>query len=167
MMVLSSKHLNTNSNIKYIVYSKMHILFPTMALALLWAFPPIIHKHILNTMSFQILMIVSGIVYFLCIVLFAAFHYQSVSRDFRNIKWQHLVWVSLISIICSFLTNILYYKTLSQHKSSLVTALVAISPIFTAIMAYTILNEKLDLFSVIGILLVTSGVVLMSVSCST
>ena len=65
-------------------------------------------------------------------------------------------------VIVLFFGNIIYYYVLNDNNSSIVTALEGSAPLFTLIVAYYFLNEKVSFIGLIGILLIILGVVCIS-----
>jgi drug/metabolite transporter (DMT)-like permease len=61
-----------------------------------------------------------------------------------------------------FLANMMYYYILKNHESSIISALVYSSPVFTLIIAYIFLKERLDIYGISGIFLMILGVILVS-----
>jgi drug/metabolite transporter (DMT)-like permease len=56
----------------------------------------------------------------------------------------------------------MYYYILKNHESSIISALVYSSPVFTLIIAYIFLKERLDIYGISGIFLMILGVILVS-----
>jgi drug/metabolite transporter (DMT)-like permease len=56
----------------------------------------------------------------------------------------------------------MYYYILKNHESSIISALVYSSHVFTLIIAYIFLKERLDIYGISGIFLMILGVILVS-----
>ena len=62
----------------------------------------------------------------------------------------------------SFIPNILYFYLLKEHDSYVVSALVNSAPVFTVLISYFLLKEKLTKYGIIGIILIVGGIVCLS-----
>lgn len=69
-----------------------------------------------------------------------------------------------VTIICGFGANILYLWVLQHNDSYVVTAVAFTSPIFTLILAYFILNERVTPISVVGVFMIVIGVYCISMN---
>ncbi len=56
----------------------------------------------------------------------------------------------------------MYYYILKNHESSIISALIYSSPVFTLIIAYIFLKERLDIYGISGIFFMILGVILVS-----
>ena len=77
----------------------------------------------------------------------------------KKINSQDILILISVSLGAGFLANLLFYYVLKSHESSLVSALVFSSPIFTLIVAYFFMKEELNGFGILGIVLIVLGVV--------
>lgn len=56
----------------------------------------------------------------------------------------------------------MYYYILKDHETSIISALIYSSPVFTLVIAYLFLKERLDIYGFSGILAIIVGVILVS-----
>jgi drug/metabolite transporter (DMT)-like permease len=56
----------------------------------------------------------------------------------------------------------MYYYTLKDNETSIISALIYSSPIFTLIFSYLYFKERLDIYGISGILAIIIGVILVS-----
>jgi drug/metabolite transporter (DMT)-like permease len=85
-------------------------------------------------------------------------------QDINSIKAKELAILILLPIVALFFANYLYYNLLKSHESSLVVALVCSSPIFTLLLAYLFMNERLTKYGIAGVIMVSGGVGLISLN---
>jgi uncharacterized membrane protein len=130
-----------------------------LLVSLLWGLSPIITKHVLTEVSVETSMVINGIIYSTCIFLYAYQHRSVVSKDIHNITRKTFLLMVFSAIICGFLANTLFNHLMQGHKSHIVTALTYSSPIFTLFLANLLLDEKSDMYSKLGVFLITSGIV--------
>jgi len=143
---------------------KVAYIFLTLFIALLSGILPVIHKHLLKKINPMSLLIFSGATYATVLFLFSFSQMDNVKKDFMKLTPTDALWIGVSSIVCVFLSNILYYNILEKHKSYLVSTLIDIAPLFTLIFAFFFLNERITKLGVLGIFFVISGVFLISLS---
>jgi drug/metabolite transporter (DMT)-like permease len=85
-------------------------------------------------------------------------------QDINIITAKELAILILLPIVALFFANYLYYNLLKHHESSLVVALVCSSPIFTLLLAYLFMNERLTKYGIVGVIMVSGGVGLISLN---
>jgi len=134
-------------------------IYVALFVAFLWGIHPILNKILLGKFSVPTVLVLSNAVYFLAVLVFIYVNYSEISKDIKKITAQDILLLITVSIGAGFLANLLYYYVLKSHESSLVSALVFSSPIFTLIVAYFFMKEELNSFGILGILLITLGVV--------
>lgn len=142
------------------------MLLQCLLVALIFGVVPVIHKYLLSSIQVESLLVVSGIVYFAAIVLYALFANQNeaLATDFRimleNPRVAALVVVSAFLIL--IVANYLYLCVLQNNKTHLVTAVVASYPLVTAVVSYMFLNEVITAPHALGILAIVGGVFLVN-----
>ena len=71
-----------------------------------------------------------------------------------------LFFYVLAGILTSFLARVLLFSSIEKVKASRASVLKITAPVFTVILGVTVLNEKLNVFELIGILIVLGGVLI-------
>lgn len=135
-------------------------------IAFIFGVSPIIHKYIFNTvpsMTPQLLFIFGGITYFLFTIVYALYEKQPLIDNIKNIPLS-TIGLFLLGASMSFYANYLYFNIISKNASYLVSSLIFISPLFTLVLSYLLLNEQITLMSVLGVLLIVSGVIIVAIS---
>ena len=141
-------------------------LFLALIVAFLWGVKPIIHKHLLKKNHVITIMFISSIFYFFLLTLYAYLHRNHIYSDLNHITLFDLVLLGLTISIISLIAHILYYHVLQKHESSIVSALVSCSPIFTLLIAYLLLEERINFPGILGIISITFGIILISLNSS-
>ena len=131
-------------------------------ISFLWGIQPIVHKHLLNKYNFITIMLISTIVNFSLILAVSITRNKEILVDMNKLTFRDLFILVLVSSFTIFLANMMYYYILKNHESSIISALVYSSPVFTLIIAYIFLKERLDIYGVSGIFLMIFGVILVS-----
>jgi drug/metabolite transporter (DMT)-like permease len=119
----------------------------------------VLNKILLGKFSVPTVLVLSHFVYFLAVLVFIYINYIEISKDIKKINSQDILILIVVSLGAGFFANLLYYYVLKSHESSLVSALVFSSPIFTLIVAYFFMKEELNTFGILGILLIVLGVI--------
>ena len=109
-------------------------------IALCWGILPVAHKSILNHLSPITIMLFSATIYTFLIIIYASMNIKIIYKDIYNITKKDIIIIILTSAIATFMANVLYYTILKNHESSLISALIYSSPIFTLILAYIFLK---------------------------
>ena len=133
-----------------------------LAISFLWGVQPVIHKHLLKKFTPITLMLVSSIVYFALLIVTSVIKNKEVATDFEKMTAKDLGILVALSVFTAFLANIMYYYILKDHESSIISALIYSSPVFTLVIAYLFLKERLDIYGFSGVLAIIIGVVLIS-----
>jgi len=55
----------------------------------------------------------------------------------------------------------IYFYILKDHESSIISALIYTCPVFTVILSYLFLKERLTIYKLVGIVFVVFGVTLL------
>jgi len=137
-------------------------IFIAIFISFLWGIQPIVHKHLLNKYNFITIMLISTIVNFSLILAVSITRNKEILADMNKLTFRDLFILVLVSSFTIFLANMMYYYILKNHESSIISALVYSSPVFTLIIAYIFLKERLDIYGVSGIFLMILGVILVS-----
>lgn len=129
----------------------------------LWGLASILQKIIYKTnISYATMTVLTGFFYFIPLVLFYLKKRKSINQDLSKLSLSSYLLIACTVITTSFIANLIYYHLIKQYSASLVTTLVSTAPLFTVILAYLILKEKLNLKSLIGIVVTITGIILIS-----
>jgi drug/metabolite transporter (DMT)-like permease len=137
-------------------------IFIAIFISFLWGIQPIVHKHLLNKYNFITIMLISTIVNFSLILAVSITRNKEILADMNKLTFRDLFILVLVSSFTIFLANMMYYYILKNHESSIISALVYSSPVFTLIIAYIFLKERLDIYGISGIFFMILGVILVS-----
>jgi transporter family protein len=131
-------------------------------ISFLWGIHPIVHKHLLNKYNAVTIMLVSTIVNFSLVIVLSITKKKDILLDTNKITAKDLFIMIGISGFTIFLTNVMYYYILKDNETSIISALIYSSPIFTLIFSYLYFKERLDIYGISGILAIIIGVILVS-----
>lgn len=119
---------------------------------------PVIHKTLLSKYNPVTILIISSVFYASCSLIYASWNAEHIIKDIRKITNFDILTIALTSIIAGFFSHILYFDVLQKHDSHIVVALMDICPLFTLILAYLFLNEKVNLYGALGVFFIVTGI---------
>ena len=126
---------------------------------------PLLHKHILEHISPESHIFFSTMFYFfLMIVGYILFFQDSVKRDLSILLKKPYLFglIFIYAAALLFVGEYLYYKVLHDHKTYLITAILATYPIITLAISYWFFEEKIELTHIVGSLLIVGGLILVT-----
>lgn len=100
--------------------------------------------------------------YCVAVFTYGAMHQRKIAQSVRGMnlyEWSALVFTG---IIAGFMTNLVFYKLLSITNTAMLTTLVKLSPIVTAILTYYFLGEPVSFQMIGGIFIVVIGLMVMT-----
>ena len=136
-------------------------------IALCWGILPVAHKSILTHLSPITIMLFTAAIYTFLLIIYAAMNTKLIYKDIRNITNKDIIIIVFSAVIATFMGNVLYFTILKNHESSIISALIYSSPIFTLIIAYIFLKERINTIGVFGILFIVLGVICISMNNGT
>lgn len=139
-------------------------IFVALGVAFLWGIAPVIHKSMLGKHSHVTIMLITATVNILCVISYAFFNNKELLPDMKTIPMKDVAIVAGTTITTVFLANVLYYNVLKKHDSYIISALIYSSPIFTLLLAYLFLKEKITYYGLLGVLCIVIGVLFISIN---
>ena len=133
-------------------------IFVALFISFLGGTTPLIHKLVLQKLNKITIMVIGGFIYFALLLTLLFVNYDIISKDIPKITYKDVGLIAFVSGIAGFAGNLLYLYVLKKHSSSIISALVYSSPIFTLLLAYALNTEKIGPMGVIGIVLVVLGI---------
>jgi len=133
-----------------------------MFIALLWGVSPIAHKTMIGKIDTKMVFILNSMFYTLCIIGYTIYYWKHLKTEVPKLTSKDIYTVGGISIIMSFIPNILYFYLLKHHDSYLVSALVNSAPIFTVLVSYFLLKNPISNYGIFGVILIIGGIICLS-----
>ena len=137
------------------------VVIPALTIAVLTALQVVIQKHAVQSLSHQMILVVSSVIYFVMTLLYIGWHSKHLSAEWRGLAVP-VVLAILAATVFGFLANVLYFSVIRHGEISLVTALTSTVPVFVAGLAVLILKESLGLKQIAGIGAIVGGTILLS-----
>ena len=147
---------------KIFVTIKMELIILSLVVALFWAINPIITKYILTHVSYPFVLVLTNIVFFICIIIFGYFNLDSIKKDWTKISNKQIGLMLTNTILFGFTAGILYMYLLKHYDANIVIGLTYMSPIFIIFLSQYFLNEKITHISKLGIGFIVLGGILIS-----
>lgn len=145
--------------------SSMHntVIFIAVIISFLWGVGPVLQKHILNSIHPKTMLLFNGLAYMICLIVYSIYYKGEIYQDVvKNMNMRLFFIIMLSGIIVGFIANLLYFYVLHKKDSYIINALVCSSPLFTLIIAYLFLKEKVKISGFIGVMCIIVGVVLIA-----
>jgi hypothetical protein len=142
----------------------MEYIFVALFVSLLWGIQPVLHKLLLSKYKPITILIISSFLYFYLIAMVAFARNADVKNDLKNMTRRDLLIILSIGLFSGFIGNILYLYVLKDHNTSIISALIYSSPVFTLIISYLFLKERLNMYGLLGVITIIIGVMLVSLN---
>ena len=140
----------------------MNLLLYSFIISLFWGISPILYKIVLNKIDIKTTFIINNIFFTLGVISYTIYYWNEFSTDIKSISIKDTLSIGAISLLLSFIPNIIYYNLLKDHDSSVVSALINSSPIFTVAISYLFLGNKISNYNILGIILIVCGIAFIS-----
>ena len=141
---------------------KPYTVIFALTVALLWGIVSIVHKYALHKIPVITLLAVNTIVYTLALTPLLVFNREKIMASLPALDAKLTIILVLTSIFCILIPNLIFLQILKQNNSYVVTALTYTAPIFTTILGYLLLKEKLTLATGSGVFFIVLGIMLLS-----
>jgi uncharacterized membrane protein len=140
----------------------MNLIFYSLLIALFWGISPIAHKKLLNNMDTKFVLIASGLFYSLFLILYSIYYWSYFKQEYKQVEYKYLLYLAGIAFMLSFIPNIIYFFLLKEHDTSVVSALINSAPVFTVLVSFLLLGDKIHKHELIGIFFIIIGVIAIS-----
>lgn len=141
---------------------KASTLFLSFTVALLWCIPPIAEKFVIGFVSAEVMFLILTIAYCVFALIKCFYSRKKIYEGLPQLNTKLIAILALSSLFGAVIPNLIFLKLIKNNKASIVTALTYTTPIFTFLLAYLFINEKINIETVIGICLVTIGIILIA-----
>ena len=142
-----------------------HYGLVALTIAIIWGVSPVVFKYLIheNTshpIPVYMIVLIQALVYVLCAVAYVVYSKQSVLwADLRS-HASKLPLLVILSFFSVYVANNLYLYALGKGAPvSTMQLIVSLSPVFTLLFAYLILQETLTVQTGVGFFLVLTGLV--------
>jgi len=133
-----------------------------LCVSFLWGTVPVVHKYLLTKYQPITIMILSNTVYLSLLLLTLIFEHKAFTGDLKKMPTNDLLIIVSAATFGLYIAYKIYYYILKDHKSSIISALIYSSPVFTLIVAYIFLKERLSIYGYLGIFSILMGVIFIS-----
>jgi drug/metabolite transporter (DMT)-like permease len=138
-----------------------YILF-ALFISFLWGAQPVVHKHLLKKYNAPSMMMFTAIINATLVLILSIYNRDVIYSDLKKITYVDASMIFGVVSLSVFLANIIYYYILKKNESSMISALIYSSPVFTLIIAFLFLKERLDIYGISGIFTIVLGVILLT-----
>lgn len=136
------------------------MILAALLIAVLWAIPSSSLKYLISQTSLETVVVVDAVAYITIATLFLLWNRKKVTT---NIKlWTPKLYaLSFAVMTAAFLGNVLFLYLIRKHESYVVLALTATYPVFALLFGYFLWQEKVSVYSVVGVFLIITGVCML------
>ena len=132
-------------------------------IVILWSLSPISQKYLLRTLSPIDVMVLTGIVYSMCIIGLLVHQRIQPLAMFKKLSMLEVANILFIGILGYFVSSLLYNKLMHKKESHWVVAVTYSAPILIAtIIAMILLHERPTHRTFIGIILMICGILALT-----
>lgn len=137
-----------------------NVIILSSTIGFCWGIVPIMYKLILSSISGKSFFSLYYIIAVSFVLIYTIYNWNNISLSIDKLNGK-LTILLISAVLISVIATYLYYCTLESYNVYIVTILTAIAPLFTILIAYFYLGEKISILSWIGIILVIIGVILI------
>jgi len=134
-----------------------HLIIHSIVIAVSWAVAAVLQKDILTFTNPNTLLAINYTIGLLSLLLITLFKNDFIDFVPPNVPYYRYIQIIAFVWLNSVLPNVLLYSLIQSNDVNRVTALASTYPLFTLILAWIILKERINIYSVVGILLIVSG----------
>jgi len=139
----------------------MNTIILAFFVAIFWGISPVINKIILIDVSYHTIIFISGLTFFISSLFYCYIYKKQISIDLEIHK-NKIIYIVIVAFFSLFLANLFYYNAIKYTNNvAIITSITALYPLITLILSYLILNEKMSLFNLLGIILIVIGVLFL------
>lgn len=136
----------------------------SFVIIIIWGTLPVFLKKLITKYPTHIVMLLSAIMFGLIGVSISIFFFKDVKYHISTFTKYDWITLSYIVVAGSLFSNILYMYALKNHNSTFVVTVTSIFPLVTLIFGAIALQEKLNRIGILGVFLVTAGIMCLAIS---
>lgn len=139
--------------------------FEYVIILLLFGIRPVLYKYIIPYIQVESVILISGLFYALLASVYILFMNppSKVMNDLRVMNNNKLLYfVLLCTALMGLIATYFYLYLLKDTPAFLVTALIAVYPLVTAMTGYLFLNEVVTFKQLIGVVIIITGVAILN-----
>lgn len=132
----------------------------SLFIAFLSSVSTIINKSLTNTMCNETVILITGLINTLLLIIFALSRKEKIVKDLIADKFtpKVITLFLVMTVGCSLLSTIIYNYLIDLHPPHKISIFISVSPVFTLLLSYYVLNIEVTKKSVLGVFIVLLGV---------
>ena len=140
----------------------MYLLY-YLSLIIIWGLNPIYYKILLNDINYETLLLLVSFIYFIGLLFYIIISKKRCNIIKNDIRFfnKKILLIILILGISLLIAQFLYLYVIKNDKLHISTIISSCYPIITIIIAYLFFKEKINIYRLIGILLVLLGLIIL------
>jgi len=128
-----------------------------LAIGALWGVTPALYKRVLDRISPSSLIVFYAAILATCCLIWAAFFAKDIARDFARMRGADWAMLAIGAGLGGFIASVLFVYLIARYEIHWITGLAYTAPMFTAVLAWAWLGERVNAISAIGVALIVVG----------
>jgi len=128
--------------------------------AAIFGVTPVLNKYILQTISVEQLIVMSGLLFGITAVIYGSV--RGLWPSLQSVGYPSWTLVAISSTLIFFVANYLYLRAITNGKTYVVAGITATYPLITALCGYLVFREALTFRHLVGLGLIIGGVVALT-----
>jgi len=133
-----------------------------LAIGALWGVTPALYKRVLDRISPSSLIVFYAAILATCCFVWAAFFAKDIARDFARMRAGDWAMLAIGAGLGGFIASVLFVYLIARYEVHWVTGLAYTAPLFTAVLAWAWLGERVSGISAVGAALIVVGAGLLA-----
>lgn len=135
----------------------METILISLIIVIIWGIVPVLQKKLLNDLSYETVLVISGILYFTWLVVYGLINKDKIKSDVINAGHTNIF---MIIMILNVIATISYFYLLDKNHSSYIITITSFYPLVTILFAGMILNEKIRPELIMLSLVIVLGIII-------
>lgn len=145
---------------------EFEIILIAICVTFIYGFSPITYKLLVvdNNIKFETYLFITSIIFFFSTLIYILFFqdFNNIYNQIINFNGSLLLLIIVNIFIVTFFSQILYCYILQNiNKVHKITIIIGLYPIITLILSVLILNEKINLKTLVGFILAIIGITII------
>ena len=145
---------------------EFEIILIAICVTFIYGFSPITYKLLVidNNIKFETYLFITAIIFFFSTLIYIILYHNlnDIYNQINNFNGSLLLLIITNIFIVTFFSQILYFYILENINTvSKITIIIGLYPIITLILSVLILNEKINIKTIIGFILAMIGITII------
>jgi drug/metabolite transporter (DMT)-like permease len=135
----------------------METVLISLIIVLIWGIVPVLQKKLLLDLSYETVLVISGILYFSWLIVYSLVNKDKIKSDVIN---SHHMKLFVAIMILNIIATISYFYILDKNHSSYIITITSFYPLVTILFANLLLNETIRPELIVLSLVIVLGIII-------